>query len=378
MKESYGSIERFGQLERKLAVKTGKVHLITEEADGDAAYAFYLKHPKGMVKKFYKKRSSHAFDIELNQGFYQASFFYKVNGDVVSFKEKFFISRDKEVIGYTHDVIGEGPGFRLDFYNVKSTKTFIVFNGAGTNLNSKPFGLDFLLGKGFNVIACLHDNNQYQSLSFEDFGFFVSNVLKGKDVFLYGSSLGGYAALYYSGAVDGTVISAAPRNSIHPDLKYLKSDTLSSADEVPYSHKLFSDIPLTSKKVHIFYDPKVKVDSIFVEKSISHAYPDACYYALEYAGHPVLFHLSRTKQLSRVLESVVNGKPVEIDYYAESVYTDIGRAKELIRKGYPCSIYLESAFDRGKLPISLVEVLNNLKERSDALVGKSEKGDGCE
>lgn len=374
MNEYYDSLERLSKLKRKLTEKAGKVHLITEETDVDVSYAFYLKYPKGMAKKFYKKRPSHTFDVEFKQGFYQASFFYKVNGKASSFKENFFISRDKEVIGYTHDVLGEGSGFRVDFYNVGSAKTFIVFNGAGTSLKSKPFGLDFLLEKGFNVIACFHDDNQYQSLSFEDFEFFVSSAVKGQEVFLYGSSLGGYAALYYSGAVNGTVISAAPRNSVHPDLKNLKSDTLSNAARLPYKHKLFSDIPLTSKKVHIFYDPKVKIDSIFIEKSISHAYPDACYYALEYAGHPVLFHLSRTKQLSSVLESVVNGSFVKIDHDAESVYTDIGRAKELIRKGLPCSNYVNKAFSRGRLPLSLIEALNKLKEKSDALVRKAKKG----
>src|SRR5690625_4435151 len=86
----------------------------------------------------------------------------------------------------------------IKYYNNYSTKTFITFHGIRGDIHSKGFGLDFLLKSGYNVIACTNAiGSYYQSLSFEAFKEAVCPVVAEKQVFLYGSSLGGYCAIYY-------------------------------------------------------------------------------------------------------------------------------------------------------------------------------------
>ena len=114
----------------------------------------------------------------------------------------------------------EANKFRIVFYNNNSDVVFITFNGMTGSLESAPFGKNYLLKKGFSVIACFQEKgSDYQFLSFERFKDVVSSVLKNKNVFLYGSSLGGYCSIYYAGAVNGTVIAASPRLTKHPILQ---------------------------------------------------------------------------------------------------------------------------------------------------------------
>lgn len=199
--------------------------------------------------------------------------------------------------------------FRIVFYDNDSDIVFITFHGITGSLNSEPFGKSYLSKKGFSVIACFQEaGSGYQFLSFDRFKQAVTPILENKKVFLYGSSLGGYCALYYSGAVNGTVIAASPRISEHPILQELSNQKKCGVDF--FKHAQFKDLPTINKKIHIFHDSCNNVDVVFlneiIKKQISSDSLEV--HNCDYVGHPnILRHLRAAGEMDRVLGSIVNG-----------------------------------------------------------------------
>ncbi len=104
----------------------------------------------------------------------------------------------------------------------------VTFGGQPSDLTATGFGTAFLLGQGFDTVyVAQRHGTQYQGLSRERFVEGVAPVIAGRDVVTYGASLGGYAALYYGGAIDARIIAASPmlpawrplRNRAYADLE---------------------------------------------------------------------------------------------------------------------------------------------------------------
>lgn len=317
---------------RKVVNSNGFIGLETEFKEG-LEYAFYLTHSKGTEKKMYTSEPKVRFNIPFEEGSFKAIFYYNYNGKKIAHKLYFNISSDGIVDSSELAVsnIIEKNGYKIDFYDVGASKTFIVFNGAGTLKTETPFALNYLNKNGFNVVACLQNDNQYQELSFEDIEKYVYPIVRDHEVFLYGSSLGGYCALYYAGAVNGTVIASAPRNSAHPILVET-SENKSKFDGENFKHLKFDDNKKTDKDIFIFYDPYVKEDSYFIESLIKNSFKNSHLIRCDFAGHEVLYHLNHTGQLGNIIKSITNGQtPVikEID----SSYTYMGQARQAYSLG---------------------------------------------
>lgn len=318
-------------LEKNIYNKNGKICLETEVAD-NVKYAFYLRHSQGEERQYYSNEPSKVFDIPFQKGMYEAIFFYQIGkgGErkrKVIYKQ-FFINNSQEVNIVEKLPIAEEEGWKIDFYDVGSKTTFIVFNAAGATKSSRPFGLRYLISKGYNVVACLHENNQYQSLSFGKFREVVSPIVEDHEVFLYGSSVGGYGAIYYAGAVGGTVISGAPRNPDHP-LFLQKAGITKEARGINFEHTEIHENPLTNKNIYIMLDPFVELDVFYVNNLIKRAYSSPHLIKSPHAGHEVLYHLNHTKQLSALIESIVakDIHNIKIDENIESAFTDYNKAK---------------------------------------------------
>lgn len=296
-----------------------------------AKYAFYLAHKNGLEKEFYSDSASMHFDVLPQPGYYTATFFYKSATWKTSFKLVFLIDENIQVTIIDKIEIVITQQFKIDYYNRNSDITFIVFNGAGSTLASVPFGLKFLISQGYNVIACLHDNDQYQGLSFGEFKRNIESLVKGKTVFLYGSSLGAYSALYYAGAVNGNVIAAAPRNSAHPSV-IERHGALSKYRVEDFRHKNYFENKLTSGSVDILVDPHDEQDMDFLNKFVLNVYPKTRLLLFGHAGHQVLFHVNRTGQLKRIINDIVTcKKDIYIDSEIDSEFSDLGRAKHYFR-----------------------------------------------
>lgn len=192
--------------------------------------------------------------------------------------------------------------YRITYHHTGSDVTFIVFHGIRGDIDTKPFGLDFLLKNQFNVIGCANRlGTHYQGLSFTQFQSLVSPFVQGKRVILYGSSLGGYCALYYAGAVGGTVLAASPRNSAHPALPRHERFN-------PFRHAPdFSDNLLTDGRIHILHDPANAHDKTFLTDVILPSYPQASVYPFAHVGHRnMLKHLSKAGVLKGLIRSIAD------------------------------------------------------------------------
>lgn len=318
------------ELKRNIVNRNGFIELNTEYVD-DLEYAFYLTHTGGLEKKMYTKKPNFCFKNRFVKGSYTATFFYKCKEEVKSYWLYFDIDENNRIVSkFCRNNVVEKEGYKIDFYDLGASKTFIVFNGAKSLKTSKPFGLSYLMKNGFNVITCLQNNNQYQELSFEDMESYVGPLVKDKDVYLYGSSLGGYCALYYAGAVNGTVIASAPRNSAHPILiKY--SNGKSSFDKSKFRHQDFNDNRQSEKKIYIFFDPYVSADVYFIDKLVKTSFTNYDLISCDFAGHEVLYHLNKTGQLSHIIKSITNNEDPVVTSI-ESAYTYFGRAKHAYSK----------------------------------------------
>lgn len=290
---------------------------------GDNTYAFYLYYKEERETYYYSRKCYKQFQITVKDGSYKAIFFVKHKGIVTTYEQIFQIV-NSEIISVRKKTIYEDNHNLILFFNQNAKKTFIVFNGAGTTKTSKPFGLDYLLSKGVNVIACLHNNNQYQHLSYSKFQEIITPLVKGCEVTLYGSSLGGYCSLYYAGAVNGQVIAAAPRNSAHPECMAVFYKKWFSS--ITYTHTNIVDNKLTTKNVNIIIDPLFEEDVYFLNTFIKPAYPRVNIIEVPSAGHEVLFHLSKTKQLNGLIEKIIIGERLQQCEFIESEFTLYSKA----------------------------------------------------
>ncbi|AHG65830.1 hypothetical protein [Advenella mimigardefordensis] len=333
-------------LQRKIELQENGIILSTDGAAG-LEYAFYLEHSNGLEKKYYSDNLTHFFQIHPNLGRYTATFFYKKNTTIISHKIAFVIGEQQKIFLIKKANLATSKHFKIDNYDIGSNTTFVVFNGSGSTIYSPPFGLSFLLCRGYNVIVCLQNNNQYQGLSFEDFGKYVGPAVKGKATYLYGSSLGGYCAVYYAGAVKGHVIASAPRNSAHPALiTYSPKKNNYNADD--FQHKDIFENELSPASVNIFIDPHVPEDVFFLNNYVRTAYPKVNLLEYQHAGHEVLMHVNRIGHLKNIIGAIVDNRPFEIDQNTDSEFTEIGKAHFFLKKQdiRRATIYYQRALNR--------------------------------
>lgn len=348
-------------LQRQIKISQGRFIL---ETSGmlDTEYAFYLNHRKGTEKLFYSDSRSIISEVPVEPGDYSARFFYKKNGKVSSSTVYFTVDSEMNLYTSEKTSIIDEPGFNMNYYDNNSSKTFIVFNGDGGKKSTAPFGLSFLIKMGFNVLAVGQDNNCYQELSFNRFKELTQPIIKDKKVFLYGSSLGGYCALYYSGAVNGVVIAAAPRNPIHPSIKAL---TKASGD-YDYLHEDMRKVPTTQEKVIVILDPKNEVDSIFFNDVVAPVYPNLRVLESPYAGHEVLMHLNYTGELKKLINDIVSDNTeISLDNTKSSPYKDKTLAQYHIKsENYKKAIYFASRALKDSKKEKLDEILISLIKSS--------------
>ncbi len=305
---------------------------LVAETDFEGDVAFYLKSKgKFVEKKFYDKRSNYEFIIIPDVGSLSVVFFFRFeDGKIISeeSEEFYFDSKKKSIWKLNSKVVSESNDFKITYYNQESDITFITFNGAHTTKKSIPFGFQYVIGNKWNLIAVAQDNDtQYQNLSLEEFFHSVASLLNGKSVFSYGSSLGGYCALYYGGIVNATIIAASPRNSAHPLIKDHEWRDLE------FKHGSLEEIPLTTKPVYIVFDSNITVDTNFINMVFLPFYQNTYLLALPKASHNVLKCMLNSGVLTLYISKIINEE-----------YNDY-LAKYLKAK---CSFYLQDfniAFD---------------------------------
>lgn len=211
-------------------------------------------------------------------------------------------------------IISETKFFKMTYLDNKSDILFITFNGISSGLETPVFGRDFLLKKGYSVIGCNQRKGSfYQDLSFSEFKEIIEPYCKKyKNVYLYGSSLGGYCAIYYAGAVNGTVIAASPRLTLHPAMveNNILSHTLKKhAENTEFRHMELHDVPATSGKIHVFHDPMNPGDKFFIELIKKYRALSLNIHEVSYAGHATMIKcLRRSGFFSDIWNAIMQGE----------------------------------------------------------------------
>lgn len=179
-------------------------------------------------------------------------------------------------------------------------KLVITFQPIIGRLSNKGFGTSFFEKEGIEYIFLSHKGRSfYQEMSIQQFHDIVINYIEGKEVFLYGSSLGAYAAIYYSGVVNGQAIALSPRCTADPIYGEKR-------EEIEFKHIPISDLDkknISSFNPIIAYDPYVVQDEIFMNKRILKVYKDSKVLKINNGSHPV----GKVMNNSKVLKDFVLG-----------------------------------------------------------------------
>lgn len=214
--------------------------------------------------------------------------------------------------GYRKIIFFNNGESRIEFYKkLKNTKTAIVtFDSLNMVWKNPPFGFKLLSRQDIDIIAVRkkRPHTFHQDLSIEDF-YNAVNLLLGNysHKVAYGYSLGGYTSLYYGSSVDCTILSLAPRLSIHPKFgkpKEIPKYEFKHQLEMPYNDKIS---PI------IVYDPKEKLDNRFVKEELVKAFPNANLVDMPYGGHGIAPHLLRMGQLKEFILTVLENKVPKYD-----------------------------------------------------------------
>ncbi|MGJ8516656.1 hypothetical protein [Carnimonas bestiolae] len=201
------------------------------------------------------------------------------------------------------------------------------------------FGTKFLLKNGYeNIYVSQSRYTHFQSLSRKLLKKKISSVVRGRKIFTFGTSIGGYAALYYGDYLDANILAFAPRLSIHPDV-IRAHPQVNKNTYVKYSRTLYlhSDIKKVNynDNVTIVYDGKLEEDAFFFNKKVKPYFANATVYRLENNSHDIPALLKEAGILSSFVKSVFSGSSdvsCDIDYSSTKIVKRI-RSRELREEG---------------------------------------------
>lgn len=290
----------------KIHFKKNVREVTLEQSDRQGfRYAFYLEFPCGKIVKIkYSYNLSSSFHCQEN-GFYKATFYLKSNSEILV-EYRYFVLSEGGLQEVKSELVADHPGYKIEHFSQGSNKTVVVYQERDTF---------------------------YQHLSFQNFKSLMSDRLQGNDVWCYGSSLGGWCALYYAGAIEANVIAASPRQPIHPD--FLARQKKKKKSVYAYQHHEIYENPLSNKKIYVVVDPHEVLDIFSIDNLVIDAYPDLKLVEVEFGGHESLFYLSETRQLNYVISSLFNNLVPVVKSCPDSFWYGFNKARYYARKGDP-------------------------------------------
>lgn len=197
------------------------------------------------------------------------------------------------------------PQHRMTWHGQPGGATTLVisFNPMKIGLADMGFASDFILRLGHDhVFVAEGAGSFYQHLTLADFAAALAPLAGRYDrVFLYGSSLGGYAALFFARAAEGTAVALSPRLPIHP---YMARHTQRPLSGQPVLHPPLSAVADPAARPVVIYDPRDAADADFVTTLVEPAYPQARSCHLPGAGHRVARLLAYQRVLKPMMAEI--------------------------------------------------------------------------
>lgn len=210
---------------------------------------------------------------------------------------------------YEKIVIFNNGESSIEFYKyIHPTKRMVAtFDAIDKTVTGVPFAYKLLKKQGVDLISLRRrtSNNYHQDITREDYYHAIEKLVSYYDKrFAYGTSLGGYNALFLGSMIpDCKILSMAPRNPAHPI--YGTKERNYNQFLHPLSHPVNKDIQPT-----ICYDPKERIDNPYITKEIMHSYPNAIYKEFYYAGHRVPTYLKEIGVLKEIVTLFLSEKPI--------------------------------------------------------------------
>lgn len=172
-------------------------------------------------------------------------------------------------------------------------------------LDRPGFGEDYFRGRGIDAIHVLsRDNRWYQHSELTDAIAAVAAAAAGYErVIVYGSSMGGFAALRYGAACGATVgLALSPQYTVDPAIAPF--DRRWADDVAQISFRDDVHLPVLAEQ-YVAYDPRDPHDrrhfALLAARSLTVPIP------IPYAGHPVGSYLGETEMLRPLLEQIEAG-----------------------------------------------------------------------
>lgn len=201
--------------------------------------------------------------------------------------------------GHERVVIFNNKKTRIDFYKklTPAEEIFITFDSINTRWSRPPFAFKLLQKMPVDLI-CVRKSDKMsclQDLSIADFVNAVKPIISGySKVTVYGTSLGGYASLYFGSGINCNIVAIAPRNPGHPIYgmeRYQVTCEFRHDYRLPTNH---------NNHVTIIFDPKNRMDEIYVQNEGVLSSSSLTLMRFPFGGHTVATHLLTRGILKKV------------------------------------------------------------------------------
>lgn len=203
----------------------------------------------------------------------------------------------------------EDPHHRIELHRSEGNSRGLVYTFTPfmfSNLENEGFGVSFLCGLGFDVVAFKCNNDSwYQNLTSET----LDQVFKLSDdydfVATYGSSMGGYAAIAFSqSCCANLVLAISPQYTIQDDRdKRWKPQ----GDKITWQRRI-NKTTAAAECFVVIYDDHLKKDKLQVSLILENSsFKDVHEVKLPFSGHPAGHFLVQAGQLTNVISSILNG-----------------------------------------------------------------------
>jgi hypothetical protein len=190
----------------------------------------------------------------------------------------------------------------------------VTFSHYGSNDVTAPgYAERFLRTRGFDVLAVKTNRNDwFQTLSIEDMVNIRAMLPHYGRVTTYGSSMGGYAAIYFADAIGAaTAIALSPQYSVDPAVMPGDGRWVADAANIVFTHRSIDDVVKDgTARLLVLYDPN-NPDRLHVE-AMSGAGPRLLPLPVHYGGHPVGVALHEIGILERIVVEILNGKVPDV------------------------------------------------------------------
>lgn len=186
-------------------------------------------------------------------------------------------------------VLSDAPGYKITFHpgQRRGNLLLVTFGTMQSGLTEQGFGTKFAAKHGYDhVYVAQKPGSWYQELSLEEFEEALWPLASQYEkVATYGSSLGAYAALYYSGVIGAQALASAPINWAHPDLVSGPDSVGATAEFV---HRELTETPRSSRPAVVLYDPRSESDMSYIDTYVAPAESGLIRREVPYTGHAVL------------------------------------------------------------------------------------------